>query len=129
MKKMEEVELFGKKLLISQRSIKDIIDASNFSRDNPDPEESLFVRCYIIHSALKINIDELPKPDEISFLYFIQRWKRKRAIKKMESLIDTKNIMKLTINEAVDLVDKITTLDYGKNGTSKKKEADLQTSK
>lgn len=123
MKITEEIEIFDRKLLISQRSIKDIIDASNFLRDNPDPEEHLFLNGFVVHCGLKVNIDKLPKPEDLSRIHFIKRFKRKKAIKAMEDLISVKSVMmKLSIDEILPLVEKIQSLDYGgRNGSSKKK--------
>jgi len=128
MKLSEKINLFNQELLISQRSIKDIIDASNFSRDNPDPEESLFINSFIVHSGLKINLEKIEDPGSLPFYRVLKKRKLKKLRTKMEELISVKNIMSLSISELYPLVEKISNLDYGNvNGNSKKKAEALPT--
>src|SRR5574339_200184 len=105
--KTENVIIAGRELKLSQRCVKDIIDASHFQRDNTSPESSLFAYCFVIHSGLKINVDLIPK------FRFIKRYFMKRRIS-VRRLMET-----LTIENIIVLSDKIISLDYG--GDEKKK--------
>lgn len=123
MKKTEEIELLGKKLLISERSIRDIIDASNYSKENPEAEKKLFLNSFVVASGLKINLERLEDPKNIPYFRFIKKYKARLRYREMEKLVSVNNLMnKLSLNETNEISEKILTLDFGANNSEKKKE-------
>lgn len=122
MKRSEEVTVFNIPVLISQRSIKDIIDASKFSRDHQDNEDALFLNCFVLHSGLKINLEKIQNPAELPFYKIFKKLKLKKQRAEIEKFISVQNLMNLSVEEVVELADKIHTLDYGLNGKKKVEE-------
>jgi hypothetical protein len=125
MKRTESVELFGRELLVSQRSIKDIIDASKFARNHSENEDSLFVNCFVVYTGLKINLEKIENPDKLPWYKFFKKLKLKKEIAELEEFISVKNLMNLSIEEVLDIADKIHTLDYGLNGKKKVEEVQV----
>lgn len=118
-----DIELFGKKLKLSQRSIKDIIDASLFDSDKNKTEDKLFLNAFIIYSGLKVNID---KYKSVPFWNIVARIKKK----KLEQIVSVQNILSsVSLSEMNELCTKIYELDFGKPDEGKKKvPGDLPTS-
>ncbi len=109
-----EIDLFDRKLILSQRYIKDIIDVSLFDKENKEAEDKLFINAFIIHSALKRNLDQF---ESIRFFDF----KKKREKKKLENLISVQNIQsRLSFEELNEWCEKVYELDFGPANDKKK---------
>jgi len=109
-----EIDLFDTKLTLSQRYIKDIIDVSLFDKDNKEAEDKLFINAFILHSALKRNLD---KYNSLSFFDF----KKKKERKEIEQLISVQNIMlRLGFAELNEWCEKVYELDFGPANDKKK---------
>lgn len=107
-----KVELFGRELLLAQRSIRDIIDASLYDSDKT--EDKLFLNAFIIYSGLKINWDK-------KTAYKFYQFRLNREQKQMQELLSVKNIMSnISITEMNELCTKIYELDFGKPDEKKK---------
>lgn len=128
MRAKQKINLFNTELLISQRSIKDIIDAQSFFRDHSEPEDNLFINSFVVHCGLKINLEEIGKAEDLPWYRLFKKIALRNKRARMEKLISVNNIMKnLGVNEVLDLVEKISALDYGKsNGEVKKKEMKMR---
>ncbi len=112
------VELFGMKLKLSQRSIRDIIDVSLFDSEKDKPEERIFVNAYIVYSALKNNIKS-----NVPF------WNIKALIEryKLKKLITVRSLMeRLSFEDLNNLCNKIYELDFGDLSDEKKKKEQEQ---
>ena len=75
-KRIKEIELFGRKLLISERTQKDVAALARFAetvKDNKTMAMLMFIR--VISDALKINLDILKKRN------FLKRFRFKRMLK------------------------------------------------
>ena len=111
------VTIAGTELKLSQRSIKDIIDASLFDSEKSNIEDKLFLNAFIISSALKINTQQY---QNLRFYNII----KKRKLKKLEKLISVENILStVSFQEMNNLCEKIYELDYGAASLKKKAEA------
>lgn len=123
MLKTKEVELFGRPLLIGQRSIRDIIDASNFSRDNDQPEKRLFVKAYVLHCGLKVNLKKITDPKNIPWFHFLKKWKAKKEFESLKKIISVDYIQENLTPFKVDLLtEQIFELDFGPDALKKKAE-------
>lgn len=123
-----EVVLFDRKLLLSQRYIKDIIDVSLFDKENKEAEDKLFINAFILHSALKRNLDqyesELNKYKLIRF-YEFKKKREKRNIERekaeVENCISVQNIMaRMGFEELQAWCEKVYELDFGPANDKKK---------
>lgn len=112
--KSVDIELFGQRLILSQRYVKDIIDVSLFDKEKKEAEDKIFINAFILHSALKRNLE---KYESISWYEF----ERKKEKKKIEFLISVANIMaKLSFDDLAEWCEKIYELDFGKANDKKK---------
>jgi len=115
-----DIELSGQKLKLSQRSIRDIIDASLFDENKEKTEDRIFLNAFIIHSALKANLWGY---NDIKFWQL----KRKKEKKKIEKIISVENIMQsVSFIRMNELCSKIYELDFGIDSVSAaKKKAEV----
>jgi len=101
-KKTKSIELFGEKLLLSERTAGDLIALFNYvktAKEQSDFESALFQAIQILHDALKINYEVLP-------------WYKFLKAKRLKKLLSLMNIMNnLSQKQIFSLAEEVLELD------------------
>ncbi len=90
---VKEIELFGKKLLISERTARDVNALQKYaSESNKDNFDGVLQSAIVIRDGLKINL--------LPFVNIPIKWyqhKRKKDLKELQSIINVEKILSLSI--------------------------------